>query len=119
METIGARALAFDVLRVLGVNGVFILTGVPGRKHPFEIEAGTIMKNLVLKNQVLFGTVNAGAESFAAAVARLDRLMQKWPNVVRGLITKRWPLAQTARLLTNPGLGIKHVVSMEAARDAA
>lgn len=112
-EATGASGLAFDVLRVLGVNGVYIFTGVPGRKHPFEIEAGTIMKNLVLNNQVLFGTVNAGAECFASAVERLSRFMQKWPEAVRSLITKRWPLEQTERLLNDPGPGIKHVVSME------
>ncbi len=72
------------------------------------------MKNLVLKNQVLFGTVNAGAESFVAAVARLGRLMDKWPSVVRGLITNRWPLEQADQLLANPGSGMKHVIHMEA-----
>lgn len=113
-EATGASGLAFDVLRVLGVNGVYIFTGVPGRKHPFEIETGTIMKNLVLKNQVLFGTVNASAECFASAVERLSRFMQKWPDAVRSLITRRWPLEETERLLTDPGPGIKHVVSVEA-----
>ena len=114
-EATGASGLAFDVLHVLGVNGVYIFTGVPGRKHPFEIETGTIMKNLVLNNQVLFGTVNAGAECFASAVQRLSRMKQKWPDAVKSLITKRWPLEETERLLTDPGPGIKHVVSVEAA----
>ena len=63
-EATGASGLAFDVLAELGVNGVFIFTGVPGRKHPFEIESGVLMRNLVLKNQVLFGTVNADAKAF-------------------------------------------------------
>ena len=96
------------------MNGVYIFTGVPGRKYPFEIEAGTIMENLVPKNQVLFGTVNAGTKSFAA-IERLGSFMQKGPDAVRSLITKRWSLEETERLLTDPGPGIKHVVSLEAA----
>ena len=29
-EATGASQLAFDVLKILGTNGLFILTGVPG-----------------------------------------------------------------------------------------
>ncbi len=45
---------------VLGVNGFFIFTGVPGVKAPIEIDAEQILRNLVLNNQVICGTVNAG-----------------------------------------------------------
>ncbi len=33
-EATGASQLAFDVLAVLGTNGVFVLTGVPGKHGP-------------------------------------------------------------------------------------
>ena len=111
-EATGASALAFDVLEVLGTNGVYIFTGVPGRKHPFEINGASIMRNLVLKNQVVFGTVNASREAFTSAVDRLGRFMQKWPDAVRSLITRRWPLSEVGKLLTDPGPGIKHVASI-------
>lgn len=111
-EATGASALAFDVLKSLGTNGVYMFTGVPGRKHPFEIDGATIMRNLVLKNQVVFGTVNASKEAFTSAIARLDRFMDKWPDAVRSLITRRWPLAEVDRLLSDPGPGIKHVASL-------
>ncbi len=32
-EATGVRGFAFDVLKVLGPNGMFVLTGVPG-PHP-------------------------------------------------------------------------------------
>ena len=107
--------MAFEVLKVLGTNGVYVFTGVPGRKHPVEIEAGTIMRNLVLNNQVLFGTVNASAAAFASAVDRLSRFMKKWPDVVRSLIARHWMLEDVPRLLSDPGPGVKHVVSIEGA----
>ena len=59
-EATGASKFAFDTLRVLGTNGIFIFTGVPGRKAPVELDTDLIMRNLVLKNQVVFGSVNAG-----------------------------------------------------------
>lgn len=111
-EATGASALAFRVLKELGTNGVFVFTGVPGRKHPVEIETGTIMRNLVLKNQVLFGTVNADADAFQSAVERLERCMQKWPDVVRSLISNRWELQNVSELLTEYVPGIKHVVQL-------
>src|ERR1051326_4086263 len=40
-EAVGASSLAFDVMRFLGANGVFIFTGVPGRKGPISIDADT------------------------------------------------------------------------------
>jgi threonine dehydrogenase-like Zn-dependent dehydrogenase len=115
-EATGASALAFRVLKELGTNGVFVFTGVPGRKHPVEIETGTIMRNLVLKNQVLFGTVNADATAFETAVDRLQRCVQKWPAAVDSLISQRWPLAEAPNLLTEQVPGIKHVVSLVGGR---
>jgi threonine dehydrogenase-like Zn-dependent dehydrogenase len=111
-EATGASGLSFDVLGQLGVNGVFIFTGVPGRKHVTEIEAGTLMRKMVLKNQVLFGTVNADADAFVSAVQRLERLVGRWPEAVKALISQRWPLDDASRLLNDPPPGIKHVVKL-------
>ena len=69
-EATGAAKISFDVLSVLGVNGVFIFTGVPGVRAPIEIDAERIMRNLVLNNQVICGTVNAGRASFEEGVQR-------------------------------------------------
>ena len=111
-EATGASALSFRVLKELGTNGVFVFTGVPGRKHPVEIETGTIMRNLVLKNQVLFGTVNADAKAFQSAVDRLERCVRKWPEAVGSLISNRWKLAEVPKILTEYIPGIKHVVRL-------
>lgn len=75
------------------------------RKHPFEIDGATIMRNLVLKSQVVFGTVNASKEDFTSAIDRLGRLMQKWPDAVGSLITRRWPLAEVYACSRTRGRG--------------
>jgi glucose 1-dehydrogenase len=43
-EAVGASSLAFDVMRVLGTNGVFIFTGFPGRKGPIEVDTDRLMR---------------------------------------------------------------------------
>ena len=60
--------------RSLGTNGVFVFTGVPGRKGRSRSIPTCIMRNLVLKNQVVFGTVNAGRDAFEAAIRDLAYL---------------------------------------------
>ena len=79
-------------MRVLGTNGIFAFTGVPGRRGPIAIDTDLLMRNLVLKNQVVLGTVNAGRDIFEAAIADLATFTRRWPDAVRGLITGRFPL---------------------------
>ncbi|HEX8702795.1 MAG TPA: glucose 1-dehydrogenase, partial [Myxococcaceae bacterium] len=67
-EAVGASQLAFEVMRVLGTNGIFVFTGVPGRKAPVPVDTDSLMRSLVLKNQVALGTVNADKGAFDAAI---------------------------------------------------
>src|SRR5438874_13629487 len=63
-EATGASSIAFQVMEVIGSNGIFVFTGVPGRKAPIEAGTDVIMLSLVLKNQDVFGTVKSGHETF-------------------------------------------------------
>jgi len=99
-------------MKVLGTNGVFIFTGVPGLKGEIELDASLIMKNLVLKNQAVYGTVNAGRKDFEAAVKDLARFVERWPKETRAIITARHPLEKAPELLLDPPPGIKHVIKL-------
>jgi threonine dehydrogenase-like Zn-dependent dehydrogenase len=109
-EAVGASGVAFDVIQHLGPNGVFIFTGVPGRKGPLEVDTDYIMKDVVLKNQVILGSVNAPPHSFQAAIRDLGTFVQKWPDAVRSLITARFPIEHALLPLSNDAGGIKNVV---------
>jgi hypothetical protein len=91
-EATGASSLSFEMMKYLGTNGIFIFTGVPGRKGPIEVDTDLIMRNLVLKNQVIFGTVNAGRESFENSIRDLATFTKRWPDAVKSLITGRFPM---------------------------
>jgi len=111
-EATGAARVSFEMMEVLGTNGVFIFTGVPGRKGPIELDADLIMHNLVLGNQMVFGTVNANRDAFEAAIRDLGTFMVRWPEAVRGLITGHFPIEKaTDVLLGEPG-GIKNVITI-------
>lgn len=115
-EAVGASSLAFEVMGVLGTNGVFVFTGVPGRRGPIEVDTDRLMRALVLKNQMVFGTVNAGSDEFKAAIDDLTAFRKLWPDAVRSLITGRYPLSAHRDLLTGTSRGIKNVLTLTAER---
>jgi threonine dehydrogenase-like Zn-dependent dehydrogenase len=114
-EAAGASQVAFETMSALGPNSVFIFTGVPGRKAPAAIDTDHLMRNLVLGNQIVFGTVNAGRDAFEAAVRDLERFRARWPAAVRSLITARHPITSHRELLLGRPGGIKHVLAISGA----
>lgn len=115
-EATGSPAAAFDSLAALATNGVSILTGVPGEGDYLRIDAGRIMRELVLKNQIVLGTVNAGRDSFARAIASLGEMNRRWPRSLRGLITGRHPMEGYADLLLGRPKGIKSILELRDVR---
>jgi threonine dehydrogenase-like Zn-dependent dehydrogenase len=110
-EAAGASKVAFDTMQALGANSIFVFTGVPGRKGPVEIDTDLVMRNLVLRNQMVLGTVNAGRDAFEAAVRDVGEFGRRWPAALRALISGRHaPEKHRELLLGRPG-GIKHVIS--------
>ena len=112
-EAAGASRLALGTLELLAPNGVAILTGVPGRHAPSDFDTDGFVRRLVLGNQVVLGTVNAGGDGFAAAILDLAIFDRRWPGPLRGLITGRFPIEAYRELLLGAPAGIKSLVSFE------
>jgi glucose 1-dehydrogenase len=108
-EGTGAAGLMFEVMEHLAANAVFIATGVPEPDGQTEIAADTVMHRLVMKNQVLCGTVNASRADFDAAIRNLGRMRQRWPDAVRGIITHRHALGEFCDSAGSSD-GLKHVI---------
>lgn len=112
-EAAGSPALAFDVLRVLGINGVFVFTGIPPADIGLNIGAGDLMRSLVLRNQAVVGTVNADAESFRDALRDIEAAQGRWPHLAGALITGRHALEDCRDLLIGERQGIKNTVRFD------
>lgn len=108
-EATGASGLSFEVLKQVGPNAAFVFTGVPGLKGPAPVDTDTIMRNMVLKNQVLLGTVNAGRDAFEAAIRDLGEFQMRWPDALRRLITGRYRVGEAHQPLLSTE-GIKNVI---------
>src|SRR6185295_7661356 len=111
-EAVGKAKISYDVLKVIGLNAVFVFTGIPAPKDPISIDADIIMRNLVLKNQVAVGTVNADREAFEGAIRDLSLFLKRWPTELRSLITGRYRIDQYRELLLGKANGIKNVIEL-------
>jgi threonine dehydrogenase-like Zn-dependent dehydrogenase len=113
-EGVGTAKISFELLQVLGLNGIFVFTGIPGHPLPHvTLDAEFIMRNMVLKNQVVVGSVNAGRDAFENAVHDLGVFMERWPEAVRAVITGRYKLDEARDLLLGKANGIKNVLTLQ------
>ena len=95
----------------LGLNGVFVFTGIPAPEGHFPLEGNQLMRNLVLKNQVVLGTVNADKAAFQAAIRDLGEFKRRWPAALEKVISARHPVENFRELLTGKATGIKNVLA--------
>lgn len=109
-EAVGVPEVAFGALPVLAPNGVAVLSGIPAQRGPVPAELSRWMRDLVLENQVVLGTVSAGRSSFEGATRRLEQCMALFPQAVRSLI-HRVPFEQATDAIAK-GRAIKNVVTL-------
>ncbi len=100
-EATGVAQLEFDLLAALGANGVYVLTGIAGGDRPVTIDGSSLMKALVLRNQVTVGSVNASHKHFALAVADLEAGKRAWGSALDQFITHRLPYTEFAEALSH------------------
>jgi len=111
-EATGAATVTFQALAALGHNGVLVLLGLPGRRSAIEVDAAALVRTLVLRNQVIIGTINAGDDAFAAAIRDLAGFESRWPGALRRMITGRFPLDAHDEVLRGEPRGIKNVLQV-------
>jgi threonine dehydrogenase-like Zn-dependent dehydrogenase len=111
-EALGVAGITFDVLKILGLNGVFVFTGIPPHKPAIPVEADSLMRGMVLKNQVIVGTVNADRPAFENAIRDLGVFKERWPKAIASVISGRFPIDAYRELLLGKATGIKNVITI-------
>jgi threonine dehydrogenase-like Zn-dependent dehydrogenase len=90
IECTGVPQLLFDVMESTSTDGIVCLTGVSSGGHSVPIDAGLLNRQLVLGNDVVFGSVNANRRHYEAGAAALAKADKEW---LARLVTRRVPLA--------------------------
>lgn len=108
IECTGAAALVFEVMHRVSPGGIVCLTGISagGRKLPIDLAA--LNRELVLENNVIFGSVNANRrhyESAAAALCSADK------SFLERIISRTVPIAKFNEALEKQPTDIKVAVT--------
>jgi threonine dehydrogenase-like Zn-dependent dehydrogenase len=111
-EALGVAKISFEVMKVLGLNGVFVFTGIPPHKPAIPVEADSLMRQVVLMNQAIIGTVNADRPAFENAICDLGTFKQRWPEALGRIITGRHSMENYRELLLGKATGIKNVITV-------
>ncbi len=89
LEATGIPSLEFNLLDALALNGVYVITGIPGGDRPLQIDGAELVRELVLDNQVMLGSVNAARGHFQMGIDDLASARMRWGAHLEKLITQR------------------------------
>lgn len=107
LECTGAAQLAVDAVHESAPGAVMCLLGVSPLGRTLGFDVGALNNELVLENDVVFGSVNSNHRHFLAAVDALAAADHEW---LEGLITRRVPLASWSDALDKRRHDIKTII---------
>lgn len=111
IEATGAGQVVVDCAKLLRPAGVICLTGISPGPASIDIQLDALIRQLVVRNQALVGSVNAAKRHYADAV---DVLQAADPAWLGRLVTRTVPLSDwPSALVREPG-DIKVVVDLQA-----
>jgi glucose 1-dehydrogenase len=112
LEATGATPEALAAMEHLGRNGVYLMTGIPGRRGAFTLDAGRLLHGMVQRNQVIIGPAHPSAEAYRAAIQDLALFSRRWPGALARLISSRMTIDEAPAVFRKPAAGLKQVVSV-------
>jgi threonine dehydrogenase-like Zn-dependent dehydrogenase len=111
VEATGIGGLVFDVIGRAAPDAIVCLTGISSGTHTVELAPDAINKAMVLSNEVVVGSVNAGLANYAQAAAALSAADRDWLGQI---ITRTVPMAEWPKALQRQPDDIKVVVDLQA-----
>lgn len=111
IECTGIGELVFACLEHTAPNAVVALTGISASRAEMQTPLTALNKELVLTNEVVFGSVNAGKRHYAQAATALTAADPDW---LARLVTRRVPLDTWPTALTKSDDDVKVVIDLQA-----
>ncbi|HJU01658.1 MAG TPA: glucose 1-dehydrogenase [Actinomycetes bacterium] len=109
VECTGVGELVLDAIDNTGPDGIVCLTGVSAAGRTLTIDPGALNRELVLENELVFGSVNANRRHYQMAATALADADQPWLD---RLISRRVPLDHWADALQRRPDDVKAVIDL-------
>ncbi|MFD1212156.1 glucose 1-dehydrogenase [Arthrobacter sp. GCM10027362] len=110
VECTGMAQVVLDVLNCRALDAITCLTGVSSTGQETAVDVGAMNRKAVLRNEVVFGSVNANRRHYEAAAAALAKADGAW---LRRLITRRVALADFAEAFSRHPDDVKVVLDLQ------
>jgi len=107
LECTGAGQLVWDVMAQAAPSGIVCLTGVSTGGRTLGVDLGAFNREVVLQNNVVFGTVNANRRHYQAAAHVLAQADPAW---LEHVITRRVSVQQWSKALVRQPHDVKTVI---------
>nr|MDT0660997.1 glucose 1-dehydrogenase [Micromonospora sp. DSM 115978] len=107
LECTGAPPVVLEVMCKVAPTGIVCLAGVSTGGRPIDFDAGALNRELVLENNVVFGSVNANRRHWDLAAKALTTADPHWLD---SLITRRVPVEKYTEAYQSTGDDIKVVL---------
>ena len=91
IECTGANSVVLDVIQRVAPDGIVCLAGVSAGGDTVDVDVGALNRGLVLKNDTVFGSVNANRRHYRDAADALAKADKTWLSRV---ISRRVPLSR-------------------------
>ncbi|MDB5368173.1 MAG: tdh [Rhodospirillales bacterium] len=110
LECTGATSVIIDAVAHCAPAAIVCLAGVSSGGRTVDLDLGALNRNMVLSNEVVFGSVNANRRHYELAAASLARADPAW---LGRLITRRVPIERWREALQPRHGDVKVVLSFE------
>jgi threonine dehydrogenase-like Zn-dependent dehydrogenase len=109
-EATGATEMVVPATRLLGPNGVCVLSSVTGGERMLDVNVAAWNREMVLGNRLVFGTVNAGRRHFESGVRDMEAAHERFPGWLERLLSRRLAYTEAASALDRRPEDIKTVL---------
>jgi threonine dehydrogenase-like Zn-dependent dehydrogenase len=109
IECTGVGAVGRSAAGRVASGGIMCLTGIMNVDPAMDLDATGMNRRMVLRNQVLFGSVNAGRRHWLQAAEALTSADPAW---LSGMITRRVALSEWHEALDRQPEDIKVVIDL-------
>ena len=109
IDSTGVPSVVLGCIRASAPNGITCLTGLSPGGGSMTVDMAAVNQQLVLENDVVFGSVNANRRHYETAAGALARADRDW---LERMVTRRVPLDHWQDALTRHDDDIKVVIEL-------